>query len=83
MLGRVGCATCLIGSVVIVLHAPPDKEVKDVNELLSYALMPGEYMIHPWGDVGVEEENMGMDLLIVYVQASSSTAQSYLPFQSV
>ncbi|KAK4575097.1 hypothetical protein LTR86_000949 [Recurvomyces mirabilis] len=41
VLGRVGCATCLIGSVVIVLHAPPDKEVKDVNELLSYALMPG------------------------------------------
>lgn len=42
VLGRVGCATCLIGSVVIVLHAPPDPELRDINELLSYALMPGE-----------------------------------------
>ncbi|KAK5116485.1 hypothetical protein LTR62_008034 [Meristemomyces frigidus] len=41
VLGRVGCATCLIGSVVIVLHAPPDKEMENINELLHYALMPG------------------------------------------
>ncbi|EMC92053.1 hypothetical protein BAUCODRAFT_274873 [Baudoinia panamericana UAMH 10762] len=41
VLGRVGCATCLIGSVVIVLHAPPDQELRDINELLHFALMPG------------------------------------------
>ncbi|KAK3699775.1 hypothetical protein LTR37_016284 [Vermiconidia calcicola] len=41
VLGRVGCAICLIGSVVIVLHAPPDKELRDVGELLNYALKPG------------------------------------------
>lgn len=41
VLGRVGCATCLIGSVVIVLHAPPDKDLVDINELLNYALQPG------------------------------------------
>ncbi len=41
ILGRVGCATCLIGSVVIVLHAPPDRELRNVGELLHYALMPG------------------------------------------
>jgi len=42
VLGRVGCATCLIGSVVIVLHAPPDKELRDIDELLHYALSWGE-----------------------------------------
>ncbi|KAK0335605.1 hypothetical protein LTR91_008229 [Friedmanniomyces endolithicus] len=41
VLGRVGCATCLIGSVVIVLHAPPDKELHDIDELLHYALSLG------------------------------------------
>ncbi|KAK0285135.1 hypothetical protein LTR35_005337 [Friedmanniomyces endolithicus] len=41
VLGRVGCATCLIGSVVIVLHAPPDKELHDIDELLHYALSFG------------------------------------------
>jgi hypothetical protein len=42
ILGRVGCAACLIGSVVIVLHAPPDEELHNIDELLDYALKPGE-----------------------------------------
>jgi hypothetical protein len=41
ILGRVGCAICLIGSVIIVLHAPPDKDLRNVGELLNYALQPG------------------------------------------
>lgn len=45
ILGRVGCATCLIGSVVIVLHAPPDEEVRNVGQLLFFALQPGEYLV--------------------------------------
>lgn len=40
-MGKLGCATCLLGSVVIVLHAPPDKDVKTINEILQYALEPG------------------------------------------
>ena len=43
-LGKLGCAMCLIGSVIIVLHAPPDKEIKTVEDLLQYAIHPG--MIH-------------------------------------
>jgi drug/metabolite transporter (DMT)-like permease len=42
-LGKLGCAICLIGSVIIVLHAPPDKEITDVQEILNYALRPGMY----------------------------------------
>ncbi|KAF2124777.1 DUF803-domain-containing protein [Dothidotthia symphoricarpi CBS 119687] len=41
VLGRIGCAICLIGSVVIVLHAPPDKEVSSVDEILNLAIQPG------------------------------------------
>ncbi|KAF2222540.1 magnesium transporter NIPA-domain-containing protein [Elsinoe ampelina] len=40
-LGKLGCATCLIGSVVIVLHAPPDKDVQTIDEILNYAIQPG------------------------------------------
>lgn len=40
-LGKLGCAICLIGSVVIVLHAPPDKEIQTVDEILNYAIQPG------------------------------------------
>jgi len=41
-LGKLGCAICLIGSVIIVLHAPPDKEIQTVDEILHYAIQPGK-----------------------------------------
>ncbi|KAL3481962.1 DUF803-domain-containing protein [Aspergillus californicus] len=41
ILGKLGCAMCLLGSVVIVLHAPPDKPVERIDEMLQYALQPG------------------------------------------
>ncbi|KAI9768292.1 MAG: hypothetical protein M1835_006892 [Candelina submexicana] len=40
-LGKLGCAICLIGSVIIVLHAPPDKEIQTIDEILDYAIQPG------------------------------------------
>ena len=40
-LGKLGCAMCLIGSVIIVLHAPPDKEIQTVDEILQFAIQPG------------------------------------------
>ncbi|KAI8444199.1 magnesium transporter NIPA-domain-containing protein [Phakopsora pachyrhizi] len=40
-IGKIGCALCLIGSIIIVLHAPQDKEIETVDEILSYALHPG------------------------------------------
>ncbi|KAG7740190.1 hypothetical protein KL923_002031 [Ogataea haglerorum] len=39
-LGKMGCAICLLGSVIIVLHAPADKEVQTVDEILNYAKQP-------------------------------------------
>lgn len=40
-LGKMGCAICLMGSVIIVLHAPPDKEIETVDEILKCATQPG------------------------------------------
>lgn len=51
-LGKLGCALCLIGSVIIVLHAPPDKEIQTVDEILQYAIHPGTvflHSVHSWG----------------------------------
>lgn len=44
ILGKLGCAICLLGSVVIVLHAPPDEEVETVDKILAYAIRPGTYI---------------------------------------
>ncbi|KAH8699065.1 DUF803 domain membrane protein [Talaromyces proteolyticus] len=40
-LGKLGCAMCLLGSVVIVLHAPPDQPVETIDMILDLALTPG------------------------------------------
>ena len=40
-IGTVGCGLCLIGSIVIVLHSPADKEIRTVDEILQFALQPG------------------------------------------
>jgi len=42
-LGKLGCAICLIGSVIIVLHAPPDKEISTIDEILQHAIRPGMF----------------------------------------
>ncbi|KAH8589998.1 magnesium transporter NIPA-domain-containing protein [Bisporella sp. PMI_857] len=44
ILGKLGCAICLIGSVIIVLHAPPDKDIETIDEILNYAIQPGFLM---------------------------------------
>ncbi|BFZ55394.1 hypothetical protein PYCC9005_002435 [Savitreella phatthalungensis] len=41
VLGKLGCALCLLGSVIIVLHAPADRDVETVDEILAFALQPG------------------------------------------
>ncbi|EEH15970.2 hypothetical protein PABG_06057 [Paracoccidioides brasiliensis Pb03] len=41
ILGKLGCALALLGSIIIVLHAPPDEEIETVDEILGYAIQPG------------------------------------------
>ncbi|KAI0694522.1 magnesium transporter NIPA-domain-containing protein [Cytidiella melzeri] len=40
-IGRVGCTLCLLGSLVIVLHAPEDKDIQTVDEILHLSVQPG------------------------------------------
>jgi magnesium transporter len=46
-IGRVGCTLCLLGSLIIVLHAPEDKEIVTVDEILHFALQPGKHDLSP------------------------------------
>lgn len=41
-LGKLGCAICLLGAIIIVLHAPPDEDIQTIEVILRYALRPGE-----------------------------------------
>lgn len=41
VLGRLGSAICLIGAVIIVLHAPPDEDIQTIDQILHYAIQPG------------------------------------------
>ncbi|KAL1898821.1 hypothetical protein Sste5346_003231 [Sporothrix stenoceras] len=40
-LGKLGSAICLIGAVIIVLHAPPDEDIQTIDEILHDAIQPG------------------------------------------
>ncbi|KAJ6506136.1 magnesium transporter [Mycena vulgaris] len=40
-LGRVGCGLCILGSSIIVLHAPEDHDLETVTQFLEYAVEPG------------------------------------------
>ena len=44
-IGRVGCTLCLLGSLIIVLHAPEDKDIQTVDEILHYAVQPGACIV--------------------------------------
>ncbi|KAH8703808.1 magnesium transporter [Talaromyces proteolyticus] len=38
--GRIGCATCLLGSILLVLHAPADPEIETITEIFKLATKP-------------------------------------------
>ncbi|KAI7816199.1 magnesium transporter, partial [Gamsiella multidivaricata] len=39
--GKVGCAQCIIGATIIVLHAPEQAAVKTIQEFQHYMVQPG------------------------------------------
>ncbi|KAK0674286.1 magnesium transporter NIPA-domain-containing protein [Cercophora samala] len=40
-LGKLGSALCLIGAVIIVLHASPDEDIQTIDQILELAIQPG------------------------------------------
>lgn len=43
-LGVLGCGLCVVGSTVIVLHAPGEHSISSVEEIWELAIQPGERM---------------------------------------
>ena len=39
--GKVGCFSCILGSVVIALNAPEQSSVSDIQEMKKYVISPG------------------------------------------
>lgn len=40
-MGMLGCLLCIVGSVVVVLHAPEEKSISSVLEIWDLATQPG------------------------------------------
>ncbi|KAF3767259.1 DUF803-domain-containing protein, partial [Cryphonectria parasitica EP155] len=41
MVGKVACFLCIVGSVVIVMNAPEESSVADIQEMQHYVIQPG------------------------------------------
>jgi Magnesium transporter NIPA len=41
-LGVLGCLSCIVGSVVIVIHAPEERSPTSVQEIWDLATQPGK-----------------------------------------
>lgn len=41
MFGSLGCLLCITGSLTIVLHAPPERQLDSVVEVFQLAIQPG------------------------------------------
>lgn len=50
-IGRIGCLLSVVGAFIIVLHAPEDKDVSSIDELLFYALQPGRQICYTYSDL--------------------------------
>ncbi len=42
-----GCLLCIVGSMTIVLHAPPEREIHSVLEVWALAMQPCEWREGP------------------------------------
>lgn len=40
-MGMLGCLLCIVGSTVIVLHAPEEQSLSSVQEIWDLAIQPG------------------------------------------
>ncbi|KAJ3094937.1 hypothetical protein HDU97_007433 [Phlyctochytrium planicorne] len=53
--GKIGCAQCLLGATIIVIHAPESNATETIPEFLSYVFSPGfgssvVYTTRHWDD---------------------------------
>lgn len=43
-MGILGCILCVVGSTIIVLHAPGEHDISSVDEIWELATQPGKQM---------------------------------------
>lgn len=43
-LGMLGCVLCVVGSTIIVLHAPGEHSISSVEEIWELAIQPGDHL---------------------------------------
>lgn len=43
-MGILGCILCIVGSTVIVLHAPSERSLNSVDEIWGLATQPGRML---------------------------------------
>nr|GLL44074.1 probable magnesium transporter NIPA3 [Ipomoea trifida] len=79
--GIIGCVLCIVGSTIIVLHAPQEREIENVQELWDLATEPGNECqsighsteVNVWGDKSVSiSSDMGLCSNCSYVLADTS-----------
>lgn len=87
VVGRLGCAMSLVGSVLIVANAPPDKDVESIDEMLELAVQPGACELYMSGasqlllfhhrlarEVGYLSEDVKANLLLGFLLFCISTS---------
>lgn len=42
VVGKLGCLLCMLGSVLLVIHAPQEQEVTSLEDMTNKLLEPGE-----------------------------------------
>jgi hypothetical protein len=73
-LGKLGCAICLLGAVIIVLHAPPDEDIQTIDEILHYAIQPGTVPEH-WSSMRTSANQLPSQASC-YMSPQSASSQS-------
>ncbi|KAJ5920038.1 hypothetical protein N7516_010896 [Penicillium verrucosum] len=67
VLGKLGCAACLLGSVLLVLHAPGDKEIETIDEILHLAIQPCQ---QPFPELDYEPTDTSLVFLLYCVSVA-------------
>ncbi|XP_022875933.1 probable magnesium transporter NIPA6 isoform X4 [Olea europaea var. sylvestris] len=70
-LGILGCILCIVGSTIIVLHAPAERSLSSVEEIWKLALQPASAVALVWVLVLYCEPRYGQTNIMVYIGVCS------------
>lgn len=58
-MGMLGCLLCIVGSTVIVLHAPEEQSINSVEQIWELAIQPGILLVFPKRNIKNTTKKMG------------------------